>query len=867
MKKLVKLISASLLSVSILCGALIGAKAVENKPQNVRAANGGTVTVEFGTNKVEIDKTSVDFTDSNGVNWNCTTAFTGGTSFTSNAGYFQIGSKNKPATSINITADITEPSFKITSFSSKWGGFSGTAGTISMKVNGTEVANGSLNASSDVDVTSGTITTESVSSISISVTSITRGVKLFNLSYSYEKVASTNPTITFDKTSIDNLLTTDSVQLIATAANFTPTSYTWESLDTSTATVEGTTDTATITGVKKGTTQITVKASDGTSDVTQSINVTVLTKPNRIAITSDGQEVSLIECQVGKSKKPTVSVFDATGNELTTAEEKGYGREIISGGDYVTLSGTTQINGVKAGTAVIRYTSSLVSTVFFDLTFEVKEDSLVSISSVALKDTTKEYQIGDTFSSADITVMGDYHFSGSKEVTEGFTFSLDSSATSSEFSEITFTEKGLITVYIFNSALPEWKGSISLDVTDAKITGIEVDGIEKNGDLKLNIGEPFKLNVKILPENVTLSKEYTVSVTCDIEGAIVYDNEASTLTAVKGVANRGDVAIVTITSVADTTKTFEFTVTVIITLKVNKPSSITKVTSTDEIVSGDKYYIVYENSETEAYIFTGVDAVNNYIVGTISNGTITSVNDQNFANGVTLTGDSISGYSIQINSGTNAGLYVSYSANNNGLAFGTTAVNYTVSFDSSKNVIITNPNGAVLRFNKTKDQMRFRFFKSTTYTGQQSITLYHIVESITEDIIISDTLINTINDVEQNSILCNSNGVDSIILWDEVKTKINSLSSEEKDYLIYGVADENGNIVENFLAKYDYIVSKYSEYDDFLNRNARSSTSGTINSLSAKKQNVNVSIVLAVVTMSTLTTFLGLYLLRKKKEQ
>lgn len=856
MKKLVKLLSASLLSVSLLCGVLITAKAIRNKPQNVRAANGETVQVQFG----------------NGTNDSDVKVKVGTNEYTAAK---KAGTNKKAGTIVlKIPANATKLKF----YAAVWKGTTGTNKKLTISKDGTEIAN--LDLLADDGITGNTpftlsTTTDDSFLLTLDLTDITAEVE-FTLACAKRFVVwnptcssapITSPTITFDKTSIDSLLTTDSVQLTATAANFTPTSYTWESLDTNTATVEGTTDTATITGVKKGTTQITVKASDGTSEVTQSINVTVLTKPNRIAITSNGEEVSSIECPVGTSKKPTVSVFDADGNKLTTAEEKGYDREIISGGDYVTLSGTTQINGVKVGTAVIRYTSSLVSTVFVDLTFEVKEDSLVSISSVALKDTTKEYQIGDTFSSADITVMGDYHFSGSKEVTEGFTFSLDSSATSSEFSEITFTEKGLITVYIFNSALPEWKGSISLDVTDAKITGIEVDGIEKNGDLKLNIGEPFKLNVKILPENVTLSKEYTVSVTCDIEGAIVYDNEASTLTAVKGVANRGDVAIVTITSVADTTKTFEFTVTVIITLKVNKPSSITKVTSTDEIVSGDKYYIVYENSETEAYIFTGVDAVNNYIVGTISNGTITSVNDQNFANGVTLTGDSISGYSIQINSGTNAGRYVSYSANNNGLAFGDAAVIYTVSFENTNNVTIKNPNDAVLRFNSAKDQMRFRFFKSTTYTGQQSITLYHIVESITEDIIISDTLINTINDVEQNSILCNSNGVDSIILWDEVKTKINSLSSEEKDYLIYGVADENGNIVENFLAKYDYIVSKYSEHDDFLNRNARSSASGTINSLSAKKQNVNVSIVLAVVTMSTLTTFLGLYLLRKKKEQ
>lgn len=859
MKKLFKTISAGLLSMSLLCGAVVMARGINENVENVHAVDGETVTVTFSSTSVKVDSATVNFTDSNGVAWTCTTV--GTTSFTNdkNNDYSQIGSSSKPASSITLSANIAEPSFKLTSFTSKWGGFKNTAGIISMKVNGNEVATGKLSGATDVIVDSGDITTDAVSSFEIKVTGISKGVRIYNFSYTHVS-ASTNPSISFDKKSIDNLLTGDSNTLSVNAANFTPTSYVWESLNEEVAIVSGNNETASVTGVKKGSTQIKVTASDGTNSISESIDVTVLTKPTKIVVDDGSGEM---EVKVGSYKRPSVFVYDAENQEITTDEEKAYTRSIVSGSDVVSLSRTTQINGEKVGTAVVRYTSTLVDSVYFDLTLNVKEDSLVSINSVVVKDASKEYSQGDTFSTADITAMGTYYFSGDKEVSEGFTFSLDETATSSEDSSIIFSKNGSVTVYIFNNSLPSWKGEVTISVKEViiSITSIEVEGIELDSDVSLPIGKPLTINAKVLPENTTENKDLIYSIDCVNEGALVFDEASSTLTAVKGVAKEGDVGMVSITSKVHSDISFEFMVTVTreeMTLKVNKPGSISKVTSNDQIVSGDKYYIVYENGNT-AYVFNGVDAANGYIAGTISDGALTVDGDSNYENAVTISGDSTNGYSILINSGTNAGKYISGKSGSNTIAFNDSETFTSISFNSGNAKIVSN--STYFMFNNGTNQNRFRFYKAE---NQKATCLYHVSEEISEDIVISDALLTAVKNAE-NEIACDPTGQDSMVFWDEVTNAINALSSTEKSYLTYGVADENGNEVEQFLARYDYIVNKYSKCADFLNRSANNAAKESVNSLSSL-MNDSQTFVIVVISISLLSTLLIVKKKYSKKE-
>lgn len=137
-------------------------------------------TIKFGTNDVKINSSTVTGNDNLENTWTITTD--GTSSFTTNAAYYQVGSSTSPATSITFTTTLPEE-VNITSLSAKFGGYSSTAGDVSLKVDDTVVGSGSLNASNDVTVESTKSETGKV--LTVSVTNIAKGVKCYYISYTY----------------------------------------------------------------------------------------------------------------------------------------------------------------------------------------------------------------------------------------------------------------------------------------------------------------------------------------------------------------------------------------------------------------------------------------------------------------------------------------------------------------------------------------------------------------------------------------------------------------------------------------------------------------------------------------------------------
>ena len=140
-----------------------------------------TATIQFGTSNVKIDKASVTANDNQKNSWTITT--TGTDSFTTNQGYYQVGSSNNPAKSIIFTTTLPEDA-QVTSISAKFGGFKGTAGTVTLKVDETSVGKGALNAKNDVTVTS--TTTAAGNKVTVTVTDIAKGVKCYNIQVKYK---------------------------------------------------------------------------------------------------------------------------------------------------------------------------------------------------------------------------------------------------------------------------------------------------------------------------------------------------------------------------------------------------------------------------------------------------------------------------------------------------------------------------------------------------------------------------------------------------------------------------------------------------------------------------------------------------------
>jgi hypothetical protein len=154
---------------------------IVNEAPVVPAEGEKTGTIIFGNSGTKINSASVTGEDSQGNTWTITTE--GTTSFTANSEYYQVGSGSKPATSITFTTTL--PSSKpIKSMSAKFGGFNGTAGTVTLKVGDTTVGTGSLNATADVTVSS---TSEAAGTVlTVTLTDIAKGVKCYNISYTYE---------------------------------------------------------------------------------------------------------------------------------------------------------------------------------------------------------------------------------------------------------------------------------------------------------------------------------------------------------------------------------------------------------------------------------------------------------------------------------------------------------------------------------------------------------------------------------------------------------------------------------------------------------------------------------------------------------
>ncbi len=151
--------------------------------------------------------------------------------------------------------------------------------------------------------------------------------------------------------------------------------------------------------------------------------------------------------------------------------------------------------------------------------------------------------------------------------------------------------------------------------------------------------------------------------------------------------------------------------------------SYVKVTEAPADWSG-KYLIVYENSKVafNGSLTEKLDVALKAQAVDIQDGKIKEDDD---INGYTFTIASVEGgYSIKSASGR----YIGKTSDGNGMNESTTQsyVN-TISLDAGGNAHIVSGN-AVLRYNSASDQLRFRYYKSTSYTGQKAIALYRYEE-------------------------------------------------------------------------------------------------------------------------------------------
>lgn len=137
--------------------------------------------------------------------------------------------------------------------------------------------------------------------------------------------------------------------------------------------------------------------------------------------------------------------------------------------------------------------------------------------------------------------------------------------------------------------------------------------------------------------------------------------------------------------------------------------------------SGNEHCLIV--CESQSKIFDGsldtLDAVSNYSSVTIESGTIaysSSLGSKEFSIDASGHVKSANGYYIGNGSDTNA---LSSSDSNQ--------YTNTITISDSGDADIVSSGGAYLRFNKASNQTRFRYYRSSTYTGQEAIAIYELV--------------------------------------------------------------------------------------------------------------------------------------------
>ena len=264
--------------------------------------------------------------------------------------------------------------------------------------------------------------------------------------------------------------------------------------------------------------------------------------------------------------------------------------------------------------------------------------------------------------------------------------------------------------------------------TNKKITGdysfTKTSGIQIAETATTETSVALELKDKVTTPNTTLTFYVPVPTGTYTNFVIdLYDGELNSLAhkAKSGLnitLNRGDVYYTPTITLEPSAKTY------------------TKVTSEPADWSGT-YLIVFEgatvnNAAVPPVAFDGsiddLTVANNGTPVTISGNTITgnSTIDAAVFEIAAVTG----GYSIQAVGNTG---YIGNASDSNSITASSEALVNTISINEDNSVNIISSGGSYLRYNASSGQYRFRYYKSSSYTGQKPIYLYLLDGSATTD--------------------------------------------------------------------------------------------------------------------------------------
>lgn len=167
----------------------------------IALAESKTFTTKFGNKSVEgmtqfVMAEDTTFTDANGIKWTVkvTSTSAGAAAITHNGGSkpnIQIGSASKPATKVVLSGSISSSAVEISDFQATFGGAAASDYTVSLKIDGTEIASANIqgNAKQDAKPESSWAGVNGKDLVLEMTNPTAANVIIYELSYTYETTA------------------------------------------------------------------------------------------------------------------------------------------------------------------------------------------------------------------------------------------------------------------------------------------------------------------------------------------------------------------------------------------------------------------------------------------------------------------------------------------------------------------------------------------------------------------------------------------------------------------------------------------------------------------------------------------------------
>ena len=384
---------------------------------------------------------------------------------------------------------------------------------------------------------------------------------------------------------------------------------------------------------------------------------------------------------------------------------------------------------------------------------------------------------------------------------------------------------------------------------------VEVTSVEVfPSSVSIEAGQSNMLSATVSPENAT-NKSITWSSTnsgiVSVDSNGIFTGHVAGTAKIRATANNGvygecNVTVTGGSGGGETVTTYELVTDglhagdeVVIGAQSNWTASSAKILTK---VIKSSYYLTPESATVSNGVLAKTDTMPVWTVSG-TNGSFTFENDGDYLYGIKNVTSSKTYYNIYAN-GTSSSDGITWTANLNSSNTG---------FD------LFNSQGVYLEYYGSYDE-----FTGYSKSANEPINFYRKTTKTT-DIYTAEEFATDFLD----SITCNNNGATAPTLsrfWSELAALYATVDTDHKAVLVNAIANESGSIIEQAMARYDFLCRKYSEFNNFIGRSS-ANASNSISNLVYKSLFGDKALVIAFSIVSGVVVAGAIVLISLKKKR